>query len=54
MAIDLMRCFLMRLTVRPGHVVKWPFLIAWMKVEVTSANAHLCKYAARSLFVLFW
>ena len=32
-AIDLTRCFLTRVVVRPGHVAKWPFVMARRKVD---------------------
>ena len=33
-----------RLAQRPGHDVKWPLLVAEMKVDLTGLKSDACKY----------
>ena len=42
-ARDLVRCFVMRDVVNPGHVVKCPFLIARRKVDGCGLKAQACS-----------
>ena len=43
-ASDLGKYCLMASTVTPGHVLKWPFLMAWIQVLVVGEKAHWCRY----------
>jgi hypothetical protein len=36
-------CLLTASTVRPGHVVKCPFLIAWTRSYFVQLNIALCR-----------
>ena len=49
---DCGRCLEIRLEERPGHDVKWPRLMAVMKVDFTGLKAYAWNYLASScLFV---
>ena len=48
------RCLDMRLADRPGHEVKWPLLMATMKVELTGLKAAALNYWASSRLVMSW
>ena len=41
---DFGRCLEMRLEEKPGHDVKWPWLMAVMKVYLTGLKAAAWKY----------
>ena len=48
------RCLNIRLAERPGHDVKWPLLMAAMKVDLTGLKAAAWKYWESSRLVLSW
>ena len=43
-ASDLGKYCLMASTITPGHVLKWPLLMAWIQVLVVGEKAHWCRY----------
>ena len=43
-----------RLAERPGHDVKWPLLMANMKVDLTGLKAATWKYLVSSRLMVSW
>ena len=48
------RCLEIRLAERPGYDVKWPLLMAEMKVYLTGLKAAAWKYWGSSRLVVSW
>ena len=54
MKVDWGRCLEIRLVERTGHDVKWPLLMAAMKVELVGMKAAEWKYWASLRLVISW